>query len=199
MDNKHHIAITGIIIREGKYLITKRSLNKRLFPGMWTVPDGNLETIDYINDKKDTSSHWYNLEKIKSLSLDNRYCFLAISFFLTPKNKACIKLHILVWSGHCFFDVVEKVLRRKVMEEVGLEIKNIKYLTNMTMMNGNNPLMIFSLYCDHYNGDVILNDESVDHKWVTLKEAKDHDLIEGIYEELEMLDKIPKGGVLKNG
>ena len=147
--NKHHVAITGIIIHEGKYLITKRSLNKRLFPGMWTVPGGNLETIDYINDKKDTNSHWYN--------------------------------------------VVEKVLRREIMEEVGLEIKNIKYLTSMTMMNGEHPLLILSLYCDHHQGEVILNDESVEHKWVTLEEARGHDLIEGIYEELEMLDKILKG------
>jgi 8-oxo-dGTP pyrophosphatase MutT (NUDIX family) len=149
VDNKHHITITGIIIRDGKYLITKRSMNKRLFPGMWTVPGGNLETVDYINDDKDTSSHWYN--------------------------------------------VVEKVLRREIMEEVGLQVKNIKYLTNMTMMAGDNPLMIFSLYCDHHDGDVVLNDESVDHKWVSLEEAREHDLIEGIYDELVMLDKILKG------
>jgi len=148
-DNKHHIAITGIIIRDGKYLITQRSNEKRLFSSMWTVPGGNLEMVDYVNDKKDTSSHWYN--------------------------------------------VVEKVLRREIMEEVGLTIKNIKYLTNMTMIAGEHPLMIFSLYCDHHEGDVKLNDESVDHKWVTLDEAKEYELIEGIYEELEMLDKILKG------
>lgn len=148
-DNRHHIAITGIIIKDGKYLITRRSHSKRLFPGMWTVPGGNLEMIDYVNDKKDTSSHWYN--------------------------------------------VVEKVLRREIMEEVGLLVKNINYLTSMTMMAGDNPMMILSLYCDHHEGDVILNDESVDHKWVTLEEAKEYELIEGIYDELVMLDKILKG------
>lgn len=147
--NRHHIAITGIIIKDGKYLITKRSHEKRLFPGRWTVPGGNLEMIDYINDERDTSSHWYN--------------------------------------------VVEKVLRREVMGEVGIAIKNIKYLTNMTMVNGENPLMIISMYCDHHEGDVKLNEESVDHKWVSLEEAREYDLIEGIYDGLIMLDKILKG------
>lgn len=145
-DNKHHIAITGIIVKDGKYLITKRSNGKRLFPGMWTVPGGNLEMVDYINDEKDTSSHWYN--------------------------------------------VVEKVLRREISEEVGLLVKNINYLTSMTMMAGESPMMILSLYCDHHEGDVVLNDESIDHKWVTLEEAKGYELIEGIYDELVMLDKI---------
>ena len=63
----------------------------------------------------------------------------------------------------------------------------------MAMMNGENPMMILSLYCDHHEGEVKLNHESIDHKWVSLEEARGYDLIEGIYEELVMLDKILKG------
>ena len=36
-----------------------------------------------------------------------------------------------------------------------------------------------------------------DHAWVTIEEAKEYDLIEGIYEELEMLDNHLKGDEIK--
>lgn len=149
MEDKHIIAITGIIIKEGKFLITKRNLNKKAFPGKWTVPGGRLEVADYINEKKDTGDHWYN--------------------------------------------VLEKVLKREVKEETGLEIENIKYLTSITFLRGEDPTLIVSLYANYKCSEVKLNEESVDYKWVSLNEAKNFDLIGGIYEELEMLDKILKG------
>ena len=62
--NLHEVAITAIVIKENRYLITRRSPNKKHFPGMWTVPGGKLETSDYINLPKDTKDYWYNvLEK----------------------------------------------------------------------------------------------------------------------------------------
>lgn len=149
MDNKHYILVTGIVVKDGKYLITKRNLNKKLFPGKWTVPGGNLEVGDYINLPKDTSEHWYN--------------------------------------------VFEKVLVREISEEVGLEIENIRYLTSMTFLKGEEPCLIVSLYCDYLAGDIVLNDESIDFAWVSLEDAKNYELIEGIYEELVMLDKILNG------
>ncbi len=151
MDNKaHYVVVTGIVIKDNKYLITKRSDKEKAFPGKWTVPGGKLEMEDYVNREKDTNAHWYN--------------------------------------------VFEHLLRREVMEETNLDIKNIRYLTSLTFVRGDGiPTIIISLYADHHQGEVKLNDESVDHKWVTLEEAKQYDLIEGIYEELEMLDKSLKG------
>jgi len=131
MENKHFISVTGIIIKDGKYLITQRADNKRLFPSMWTVPGGKLEISDYINSPKDTSQHWYH--------------------------------------------VLEKVLKREIKEEVGLDIKNIQYLTSMTMMNGEYPLLIISLFADHHDGEVILDEESQNYKWVSLEEAKEYE------------------------
>ena len=148
MGDKHVIAITGIVVKDGKFLITRRNLDKKAFPGKWTVPGGRLEMADYIDTPKDTDSHWYN--------------------------------------------IAEKVLRREVMEEAGLEIKNIKYLASMTFMRGEDPALIISFYCDHHDGDVVLCSESIDHAWVDLNESRNYDLIEGIYEEFEMLDKILK-------
>jgi 8-oxo-dGTP diphosphatase len=57
----HEVVITSIIVKKGKYLITRRSLNKKRFPGMWTVPGGHLEISDYINLPKDTKYYWYNV------------------------------------------------------------------------------------------------------------------------------------------
>lgn len=58
------VAITAIIEKEGKYLITQRSLTKKRFPGMWTVPGGHLDPADFMGYPKDSEHYWYNvLEK----------------------------------------------------------------------------------------------------------------------------------------
>ena len=148
--NAHYVVVTGIILKDGKYLLTKRSPKEKAFPNMWTVPGGKLEINDYAKKQKDTSSHWYN--------------------------------------------VLEDLLRREIKEETGLGIKNIRYLTSLTFVRPDGiPVVVISLFADHHDGEVILNEESVDHAWVTLEEAKEYDLIEGIYEELNMLDKVLNG------
>ena len=53
----HEVVITTIIVKAGKYLITRRSKNKKRFPGMWTVPGGHLETNDYINLPKEAKNY----------------------------------------------------------------------------------------------------------------------------------------------
>jgi|SRR3989344_2025819 len=150
MDKKHHISVTGIIIKDGKFLITKRAPHKKAFPNMWTVPGGNLELEDYISLPKDTNSHWYN--------------------------------------------ILEKVLKREIKEETELDVENIKYLTSMTFIRPDGePGLIISLYADYKNGEVQLDADSIEYKWASLEEAKNYELIEGIYQELEMLDKILNG------
>src|SRR3989338_2021641 len=57
----HEVAITAIVVKDGKYLITRRSPNKKRFPGMWTVPGGKMETSDYLELPKDTEHYWYNV------------------------------------------------------------------------------------------------------------------------------------------
>ena len=80
------------------------------------------------------------------------------------------------------------------MEEVGLEINNIKYLTSLSYIRSDNiPTIIVSLFADYSEGKVKLCPALTEYVWVTLEEAKNYDLIEGIYEELEMLDRFLKG------
>ena len=147
----HYIVVTGIILKDGKYLIAKRAEWEKAFPGKWTVPGGKLEVLDYVLREKDTSSHWYN--------------------------------------------VFENLLKREVEEEVGLEIKNINYVTSMVYIRSDKiPCLIVSLYAETENENIRLCHALTDFAWVNLEEAKNYDLIDGIYEELEILDKKLKTG-----
>lgn len=146
----HYIAITGIIIKDNKYLIVKRADHESFRPGWWTVPGGKLETSDYMERSVDIGQHWYN--------------------------------------------VMEDALRREVLEETGLKIKNIQYLTSLAFIRPDKvPTICISFYANYDSGDVKLCEDMSDYKWVTLEEAKDYKLIEGIWEEIEMLDRKLKG------
>ncbi|MBS3903414.1 MAG: NUDIX domain-containing protein [Anaplasmataceae bacterium] len=148
--NLHEVAITAIIVKNGRYLITRRSATKRRFPNQWTVPGGRLEVGDYKNLPKDTTHHWYN--------------------------------------------VLEKTLRREVKEEVNLDIKNIEYVTSLAMIDGHAPSLVISCLADYASGEVKLDpDESDSYAWVTLTEAKDYNLIDGIYDELVMAENQIQG------
>lgn len=142
----HYVVVTGIIIKDGKYLITKRASFEKAFPNQWTVPGGKLELNDYAKRPKDTSAHWYN--------------------------------------------IFEDLLRREIMEETSLKVKNIRYLTSLPYIRPDNiPTIIVSLFADYDDGEVRLCNALTEHAWVSLDESKNYELIEGIYEELEMLDR----------
>ncbi len=146
----HRIASTAIIHKDGKYLITQRSLDKKAFPGKWTVPGGGLVTDDYVN---------------------------------TPPSTA---------AGHWYFAITES-LRREIKEETDLEVGKIKYLLDITFIRPDSiPVVILSFYCDYKSGEVKLDKDNINYNWVNYEEAKNYDLIEGILEEIEMVDKILK-------
>lgn len=57
----HRIAPTAIIYRPNRtYLITRRALTKKAFPGKWNVPGGGLSVDDYINEPPTHGLQWYN-------------------------------------------------------------------------------------------------------------------------------------------
>ncbi len=145
----HYVAVTGVVVKDGKFLITKRAANEDFFADKWTIPGGKIETSDYINRPTKTEKQWYN--------------------------------------------VFEDALRREIMEEVGLLISNIKYLTNLTFIRKDNvPVVVVSLYADHMEGSVKLSSELSEYAWVDINEARNYNFIEGIYEELVLLDKVLK-------
>lgn len=154
-EKSHYIAVTGIIVKDGKYLITKRSEKEKAFPGFWTVPGGKLRKSDYISKPKDTGDAWYN--------------------------------------------VLEDVLEREVKEETGLNIKNIRYLLSLVYERSDSiPTTVISLYADYDSGEIKLAEELIDYKWVSLEDLKNYQLISGIKEEIEMVDKAVKKGEMPN-
>jgi 8-oxo-dGTP diphosphatase len=151
----HEVVVTAIIVKNGKYLITRRSPNKKRFPSMWTVPGGKLEVSDYIDLPKETEFYWYN--------------------------------------------VLEKVLKREVQEEVGLEVVNIQYVTSLATVHADgSPSLVISCMADYKSGEVTLQKEETDqYAWITLEEAKEYELLDGIYEELVMTEKKIQGETME--
>lgn len=101
-------------------------------------------------------------------------------------------------SDH-WLNVFEKVLEREIMEETKLEIKNIGYVSNLAFIRPNGfSTVIISLFAEYKNGEVDLDKEAlVDHVWVSLEEAKNYDLIENIYEQIEKVDNLFKEKINK--
>jgi len=153
MDAYHlyEIVITAIVVKDGKYLITRRSLKKKRFPGMWTVPGGHLDPKDYENSPKETKDYWYN--------------------------------------------VLEKALARELLEEVGITVTNVEYVTSLATVHGDGkPSLVISCLAEYVSGDIRLQEEETDqYAWVSLQEAKGYDLIDGIYDELAMAENLRQG------
>jgi len=148
----HRVVVTAIIYNdEGKFLVTKRTDDQKVYPGQWTVPGGGLEADDYVNEDKTTTDAWYF--------------------------------------------IIEKVLKREVLEEVNVEITKLKYLLDLIFVRPDGiPVIVLSYYAKYDGGEVALDPtELSEYKWVTADEAMQLDMIEGIAEEIEMTDKILKG------
>lgn len=141
----HRVVSTAIIYKDDKYLILKRSPEKKTYPGRWTVPGGGLEVDDYINTPKTTKDAWYG--------------------------------------------AVETSLRREIKEECSLEVGKLEYLLDLVFIRPDGiPVITLSFYAPHKSGEVKLDKDSVEYAWVGAGELKNYDLIEGIAEEIEMVD-----------
>ena len=106
-DKLHYVVVTGIVVKDGKYLIAKRSNKEKAFPGLWTVPGGRLERGDYVNSPKDSSDAWYNiLERVlerevkeeTGLKVKNSRYLLSL-VFVRPDN-----IPATVNSFYCEYD-----------------------------------------------------------------------------------------------
>ena len=149
MDKIFYVSVTGIVVKDGKFLITRRSEKEKAFHGRWTVPGGKFQQSDYAQ--------------------------------LVPNNSG-------LW-----YETVERCLRRELKEEADVEVNNIRYLTSICYIRPDNAhCLILSFYCDHKEGNVKLCPALTDHAWVTLEEARNYDLIDGIYDELVLVDKALK-------
>ena len=90
-----------------------------------------------------------------------------------------------------WLDVFEKVLEREILEETGIKIKNIGYVSNIAFIRSDDHVaFVVSLHAEHADGEIKLdNNALVDYKWVTAEEAKSYDLIENIKEQIDKVDE----------
>jgi 8-oxo-dGTP pyrophosphatase MutT (NUDIX family) len=94
---------------------------------------------------------------------------------------------------HWYF-TIENSLRREIKEETSLEVGKIKYLLDIVFIKPDGiPTVILSFYCPYKSGEVRLDKDNINYAWATYEEAKTYDLVEGLLEEIEMVDKILKG------
>lgn len=92
-------------------------------------------------------------------------------------------------TEHWYF-AIENSLRREIKEETGLEVKRLEYLCDMTFIRSDGvPTVILSFYCEEKKGKVVLDEDNVNYAWVTVEEAQNYDLVEGLIEEIRMVDK----------
>jgi 8-oxo-dGTP pyrophosphatase MutT (NUDIX family) len=94
-----------------------------------------------------------------------------------------------------WYNVLERTLRREVKEEVGIDIQNIEYVTSLATVHGDgSPSLVISCMADYAGGEIKLDPaESDAYAWVNLEEAKQYKLIDGIFDELAMVDQKRSG------
>lgn len=130
MNNKtHYVAVTGIVVKDGKYLIAKRSDKEKAFPGYWTVPGGRLEQEDYINKPKDTGDAWYNVlenvlaREIKEemgINIKNTNYLLSL-VFMRPDN-----IPVNVISMYCDYDSGDIKLSDELVDYKWVSVDELK-------------------------------------------------------------------------
>ena len=92
-----------------------------------------------------------------------------------------------VASYEGWYNVVDWVLRKEIREEVNLEINRPEYVCDVVFVRPDGvPVVTLSYWAPYKSGEVKLCKDLTDHAWVTLEEAKHYDLIEGIWNELEI-------------
>lgn len=93
-----------------------------------------------------------------------------------------------------WYNVLERALRREVKEEAGIDIANIRYVTSLAdAREGDDPSLVISCLADYAEGEIQLDESMTDFRWVSLAEAKEVDLIDGISEELAMAQDVLDG------
>jgi 8-oxo-dGTP pyrophosphatase MutT (NUDIX family) len=125
MENKkdprlHIIAITGIIERDGKYLILKRSEREIAHPGEWTVPGGKLVRSDYESTPITHGTNgWYEVV-VKALKREIKeeaglevkdISYLTDMTFIRPDD-----IPVLVLSYWCRYGSGEVVLGKDMTD-----------------------------------------------------------------------------------
>jgi len=94
-----------------------------------------------------------------------------------------------------WYGALETSLKRELKEETGLDIGKPELLVDLTFIRPDNiPVICFSYFAPYVSGEVTIDqdpqNDTTDFAWVTLEEAKDYELIPGIWDEIRQVDEI---------
>lgn len=87
-----------------------------------------------------------------------------------------------------YLDSVEALLKREIMEEAGVEVKDdFKFINSNTFIRPDGiPVVLIKLAVAYKSGDVVLEEGCFDDfTWVNAEEVKTLECIDGICEEVE--------------
>lgn len=92
-----------------------------------------------------------------------------------------------------WYGALQKSLVRELDEEVNVKVGKPEFLVELTFIRPDGiPVIVFSYFAKYISGTVKLDADATDYAWVTAKEAKKYDLIDGIAEEIADVEKILK-------
>jgi 8-oxo-dGTP pyrophosphatase MutT (NUDIX family) len=90
-----------------------------------------------------------------------------------------------------WYNVVDWVLKKEILEEVNVEIEKPQYLTDLVFVRPDGyPVVTLSYWCLYKSGDAKPGKDLTEVAWVTAEEAKNYDLIDGIAEEIADVAKL---------
>ncbi len=81
-------------------------------------------------------------------------------------------------------DIIEKELKREILEEVGVEVDNIKYVESHSHEK---QIINMCFVADIISGEPQALDETEEVKWFTFEEAKELELTPHVIERLEII------------
>ena len=87
-----------------------------------------------------------------------------------------------------FENAVEKLLRREVKEEAGIEIDTkLSYINSVAFVRPDGIPVVLVKFCAKYqSGDVVIEENAfTNHAWVNEEEVKTYDCIKGVHDEVE--------------
>jgi 8-oxo-dGTP pyrophosphatase MutT (NUDIX family) len=96
-----------------------------------------------------------------------------------------------------WYNVLDKSLKREIKEEADIEIGKPELVVDMTFIRPDGiPVICFSCMAPYVSGEVNIDQDkdkdNIAFAWVTLEEAKNYDLIGGVWDEIRQVNEILK-------
>lgn len=94
-------------------------------------------------------------------------------------------------NGKQWYGAVSVSARRELQEETNIEVGELRLLTDLAFIRLDGiPVICFSYFGPYVSGEVVLDEDATEFAWVTLEEAKDYDLIQGVWDEMRQVHEI---------